>query len=155
MVCFGAAGQSGGGLVKLKVKDGAVTPEPVYFDKNLPTSIGGAVEISGALYGTNRMGLICTDFLTGKIKWQDKSIGAASVCYADGCLYLHGENGEMALVEATPTAYHEKGRFAPAGQPNRGQVKAWAYPVVANGRLYVHVLGVLWCYDIKDVSAPK
>jgi hypothetical protein len=27
--------------------------------------------------------------------------------------------------------------------------KAWAYPVVANGRLYIRDLGTLWCYDIK------
>ena len=26
---------------------------------------------------------------------------------------------------------------------------AWAYPVVANGRLYIRDLGALWCYDIK------
>jgi hypothetical protein len=27
--------------------------------------------------------------------------------------------------------------------------KAWAYPVVANGRLYVRDHGSLWCYNIK------
>jgi outer membrane protein assembly factor BamB len=142
-------------LVKLKAENGGVTAEQVYFDKKLPTSIGGVVEVKGELYGTNNRELICADFLKGDIKWQDKSIGAASVCYADGCLYLHGENGEVAIVEATPTAYHEKGRFTPAGQPNRGTAKAWAYPVVANGRLYVRDLGVLWCYDLKGGSASK
>jgi hypothetical protein len=27
--------------------------------------------------------------------------------------------------------------------------KAWAYPVIANGRLYIRENGTLWCYDIK------
>jgi outer membrane protein assembly factor BamB len=27
--------------------------------------------------------------------------------------------------------------------------KAWEYPVVANGRLYVRDVGTLWCYDVK------
>jgi hypothetical protein len=27
--------------------------------------------------------------------------------------------------------------------------KAWSYPVVANGRLYVRDLNLLWCWDIK------
>jgi hypothetical protein len=27
--------------------------------------------------------------------------------------------------------------------------KAWAYPVVADGRLYVRDHGMLWCYDVK------
>ena len=61
----------------------------------------------------------------------------------------------MALVEATQAAYHEKGRFTLPAQPNRAKAKAWAYPVVANGRLYVRDLGVLWCYDIKDAASPK
>jgi hypothetical protein len=88
------------------------------------------------------------------VKWQDKSVGPASLCYADGCLYLHGENGQAALVEATPEAYREKGRFTPPGRPRhpRGAMeKAWAYPVVANGRLYLHDAGTLWCYDVRAV----
>jgi hypothetical protein len=36
----------------------------------------------------------------------------------DGRLYLHGENGEVASVEATPEAYREKGRFTPPDQPS-------------------------------------
>ena len=151
---YSAAGRSGGGLVKLKGDKGGVTADQVYFDKKLPTSIGGVVEVGGALFGTNSRELICADFLTGAVKWQDKSIGAGSICYADGCLYIHGEDGQMALVESTPAAYHEKGRFTPPGQPDRGESKAWAYPVVANGRLYVRDLGVLWCYDVKQSPAP-
>jgi len=27
---------------------------------------------------------------------------------------------------------------------------AYAHPVIANGRLYIHDLGTLWSYDIKD-----
>ena len=27
--------------------------------------------------------------------------------------------------------------------------KAWAYPVVANGRLYLRDQNMLWCYDVK------
>lgn len=65
-------------------------------------------------------------------------------------LYLHGENGDLALVEATPEAYREKGRFTPADQPNRGQSKAWAYPAIANGRLYIRDANVLWRYEIRS-----
>jgi len=141
--------RAGGGLVKLKVSLGGVEAEPVYLETNLPTSIGGAVQLGDYLYGTNGRGLLCAEFTTGKVKWQDKCVGAGSVCYADGCLYVHGEKGDVALVEATPEAYHEKGRFTPPDQPKRGDNQAWAYPVVANGRLYLRDLGRLWCYDIR------
>jgi outer membrane protein assembly factor BamB len=146
---YTGTGLGGGGLVKLKVADGAVEAEPVYFEKKLPTSIGGSVQLGEYLYGTNAGGLMCIEFATGKMKWQDRCVGAGSVCYADGCLYIHGENGKVALVEATPEAYHEKGRFTPPDQPKRGNSQAWTYPVVANGRLYVRDLGVLWCYDVQ------
>jgi len=53
-------------------------------------------------------------------------------------LYVHGEgSGEVALVEASTEGYREKGRFTPAGAGEGRKGKAWAYPVVANGRLYV------------------
>ncbi len=146
---YSAASRSGGGLIRIVKTGDEVAAEEVYFRPNLPKSIGGAVLVDGFLYGTSGQGLSCVEFATGEIRWQDRSVGAGSLCYADGRLYLHGENGELALVEATPEAYREVGRFTPDGQPDRGNAKAWTYPVVANGRLYVHDLGVLWCYDVS------
>jgi outer membrane protein assembly factor BamB len=147
---YSAAARSGGGLVKLKVQQGAVEAEQVYFSPKLPTSVGGAVDVKGFLYGTTGKALLCAEFETGKVKWAEPALGAASLCYADGRLYLHGENGDVALVEAASQAYREKGRFTPPDQPNRGPSKAWAYPVVANGRLYLRDLDTLWCYDVKE-----
>ena len=72
---------------------------------------------------------------------------------ADGRLYLHGENGDVALLEPTPEAYREKGRFTPPDRPpSTGGSKAWAYPVVAEGRLYIREHNSLWCYDVKAVK---
>jgi hypothetical protein len=39
--------------------------------------------------------------------------------------------------------------FKPLDPPDRGASKAWAYPVVADGRLYIRDIGTLWCYDVK------
>jgi outer membrane protein assembly factor BamB len=146
---YSATGRSGGGLVKLVPDKGEVKAEEVYFDKKLPTSIGGAVQLGEYLYGTNTQSLVCVEFATGKVKWQDRCVGAGALCYADGRLYIHGEKGDVALVEATPEGYHEKGRFTPPDQPKRGNNQAWAYPVVAHGRLYIRDIGTLWCYDVK------
>ncbi len=152
---YSAAGRSGGGLVQLKVDGGAVTAEQVYFLPKLPTSIGGSVEVAGNLYGTNTQGLMCVDFKSGDVKWQDRGVGAGSACYADGRIYVHGEKGDVALVEATADAYREKGHFKLPDQPDRGRSQAWAYPVVANGRLYFRDLGELWSYDVQGTKAGK
>jgi outer membrane protein assembly factor BamB len=100
------------------------------------------------MYGTNSESLMCVELATGDVKWRNRSLGAAALCVADGRLYLHGENGEVALVEVTPEEYREKGRFTPPGAPDRGSSKAWAYPVVADGKLYIFDTGTLWCFDV-------
>ena len=146
---YSAGARAGGGGVRLKVNGGTFEPEQMYFSPKLPTSVGGAVKVGEYLYGTSAGALLSLEFKTGNVKWDDRSISPASLCYADGRLYLHGENGDVALVEATSEAYHEKGHFKPTDPPDRRASKAWAYPVVANGRLYIRDLGTLWCYAVK------
>jgi outer membrane protein assembly factor BamB len=152
---YGGALGVGGVLVRLKSDGGGVAAEQVYFTRALPNGIGGAVVVGETLYGTEvGQNLVAAEFTTGKVKWQDKSFGWASLAYADGHLYLHGINGDIALVEASPEGYREKGRFTPPAQPKKKQSGpfpegAFAYPVIANGRLYIRDLGTLWVYDIK------
>jgi len=140
-------------LLQLKPSQDGVAAEQVYLERDLPNDIGGQVLVGDYLYGTHaETGLAAVEFLTGKVRWRAEGIGSGSIFYADGRLYLHGESGDVALVEATPEAYREKGRFTPSGQPQHtggSMEKAWAYPVVANGRLYIRDLGTLWCYDVK------
>jgi outer membrane protein assembly factor BamB len=148
---FSSATGTGAGVIKLKADGSKLEPEEIYFQANYPTAIGGVVKAGDFLYGTTADALLSVEFVSGQIKWKERSIGAASICYADGRLYLHGEDGEVALVEASPEGYHEKGRFTPSGEPphSNPMEKAWAYPVVANGRLYIRDHGNLWCYDVK------
>jgi outer membrane protein assembly factor BamB len=145
----GGRGGGGGGLVKLSAEGDDVAAEQVYYSTKLPTAIGGSVKVGDYLYGTSGKELMCADFSTGENKWSEKSIAPASLMFADGLLFLHGENGDVALVEATPDGYHEKGKFTPPDPPKRGMAKAWPYPVVANGRLYIRDGGTLWCFEVK------
>jgi outer membrane protein assembly factor BamB len=149
-IYVGSAG-TGGGAVKIASKDGKLEPEPLYFGPKYPTAIGGTVKVGEYLYGCSGQTLECVEFATGKMKWEERSVAPGSLCYADGLLFLHGEDGEVALVEASPDGYHEKGRFTPAEQPAKanGMEKAWAYPVASNGRLYIRDHESLWCYNVK------
>jgi len=151
---YGGANEIGGGLVQLRSDSGGVAADKVYFARGLPSSMGGSVLVGDYLYGAGADGLVAIEFTTGKVKWQSEGIGSGSIAYADGQLYIHGHNGNVALIEATPEAYREKGRFTPPVQPKRRRLgpypeKAWSYPVIANGRLYIRDTGTLWAYDIK------
>ena len=92
------------------------------------------------------------------MKWKAENFGRASVAYADGHLYVHDENGDFVLVEATPEALSRKGPIhsAESAKEKTGGAdseKAFAYPVIANGRLYIRDLETLWAYDIKASRA--
>ena len=151
---YTASGRGGAGLIKLNAVEEngerKFVVEEKYFEGNLPKAIGGTVLVGEYMYGTTNDALMCVELATGEVKWRDRAIGAASICVADGRLYLHGENGDVALVEATPEAYREKGKFTPPDAPDRGKSKAWAYPVVADGKLYIYDTGALWCFDVRE-----
>src|SRR5262249_31207856 len=142
---FTSTSNNGSGLNRIKVDNGEVASEEVYFNKTALNGIGGVVRVGDYLYGTNARGeLVCMEFKTGKVKWQHASVGSAALCYADGMLYVRGQGGTgfggepektvTALVEATPEDYKEKGRIELTDHGNR---PAWPHPVVANGRLYL------------------
>jgi outer membrane protein assembly factor BamB len=147
---YAGASRVGGGAVRLKTDQGAVTAEEAYFDPGLPTAIGGTVLVGDYLYGTSQA-LMCVDYKTGQIKWSERSIGPASLAFAEGLLYLHGEDGEVALIQANPAAYIERGRFTPPNPPSHKDAmeRSWAYPVIADGKLYIRDSGTIWCYDIR------
>ncbi len=148
---YTAGAGTGSGAIKLRANDGGIDVEQVYFESKLPTAIGGAVKVGDYLYGTTAQALMCVEFATGKIKWEERAIGAASIAVADGCLYLQGEDGTVALAEATPEGYREKGRFTPPERPKRSQPmeKSWTHPVIAQGQLLLRDHNLIWCYEIR------
>src|SRR4029077_11324683 len=81
IIYAGSAG-TGGGAVKLNASNGGVAAEQAYFDAKLPTAIGGAVKIGDYLYGTTGQAMLCIEFASGQVKWQERALGAAAICYA-------------------------------------------------------------------------
>lgn len=135
----------GGGLAKIVTSGQQQKAEEVYFEKRMGCHHGGMVKIGDHVF-TNADGpLVCMEFKTGKIEWKNRSIGKGALCAADGMLYLVSEGGEVALVEASPEAYHEHGRF-------KADLKKsiLSHPAVAGGRLYIRAQDTLVAYDLRD-----
>lgn len=147
---YAGSGMAGGGQATLTARgDGAFDVQQNYFDRALPNGMGGFILIGDCLYGAGNMGLFCVDWLTGQVRWRDRSVGPGSLLLADGMLYLHGDKGDVALIEPSPEGYREKGRLTPPDQPERRRTQAWSYPALSNGRLYIRDLERLWCYSVK------
>ena len=137
---------TGGGQAKIVKSADGFRAEQRYFLPRFQNHHGGVVLVNDHLYGTTNTLLLCVNFKTGEQAWGDRSVGKGSVTYADGHLYVRGETGRVALVEADPAKYVEKGRF---DQPDRSEQAAWPHPVVANGKLYLRDWDILLCYDVK------
>lgn len=145
-VFFSSAYGTGGALLKLRAEGGMVKADEVYFTREMMNHHGGMVLVNGYLYGFSNSILTCLEFSTGVKQWSHRSVGKGSLTYADGMLYLVGENHLVGLAEANPKAYVEHGRFQieDLGRPS------WAHPVIAGGQLFVRNQGNLTVYNIRN-----
>jgi len=154
LVFAASAYGAGGGAVKLNQNaEGKIAAEEVYFSKRMQNHHGGLVVFEGALYGANGGNsggnLICLDFPTGDVLWDERGnnkVTKGSIALADGRIYYRLEDGTMLLIEPNKKQYTERGRFK---QPDRSRSPAWSHPVIANGKLYLRDQDLLLCYDIQ------
>ncbi len=135
-------------LFKITESGGQFSATQVYANKELSNKTGGVIKIGDYVYGhADDKGWACQDFKTGEAKWHYNKLGKGSLIYADNRFYLRAEDkGTIALIEASPDGYKEHGRFE---QPDRSDKKAWPYPVIAHGKLYLRDMDILLCYDIS------
>ncbi len=145
-VFYASGYDAGGACLKLESNGNTTKAEEVYKTRKMKNHHGGMVIVDGFLFGFDEGQLTCLDVLSGKVMWQNRSVGKGSVTFADGRLIVRSESGPVALVEANSQDYVEKGRF---DQPNRSSRPSWAYPVVANGHLLLRDLDILLCYDLR------
>lgn len=144
-VFYSSAYGAGGALLGLQAENGAVKAQEIYHTREMENHHGGVVLVNGYLYGYNNAILTCLEFASGKLLWRDRSVGKGALSYADGHLYILGENYIVGLVEASPAGYREKGRFQISDQG----APSWTHPVISNGRLYLRNQSLLMAYDVR------
>ncbi|HKO95523.1 MAG TPA: PQQ-binding-like beta-propeller repeat protein [Pyrinomonadaceae bacterium] len=139
---------TGAGLVEIKA-DGVA--QEIYFTKDMRNHHSSSVLIGDYLYGFSGGILTAMKFDTGEVAWKDRSVGKGSIVFADGHIYAVSENGVVGLVEATPTAYKEKGRF----HIQQDALPTWTHPVVAGGKLYIRDQDTIYAYDVREKRAER
>ncbi len=136
---------TGCALLKLTAEGGSVRASEVYFNREMRNHYTTSVLVGDTLYGFSSQILTAMNFLTGQVKWRDRSVGKGNCMYADQRLYCMGEQGAVGLIEPSPEAYKEISRF----QIPAGAHPTWTPPVVANGRLYLREQDNLYAFDIR------
>ena len=125
----------------------------VYENKVMKNHHGGVILLGDHLFGhSDGPGWVCQDFKTGEEVWASKEFGKGAIGYADGMFYcLEEATGAVALIEATPKGWMEKGRFTlePQSEIRSSSGRIWTHPVVSNGKLFLRDQDLIYCYDVE------
>jgi outer membrane protein assembly factor BamB len=113
-------------------------PKEVWFKPNeLMNHWSTPIVHDGHLYGIyefkkyGKAPLQCVDLATGEIKWSERGFGPGNCILVNNKLIVLSDAGEVAIVEAVPTAYRQIARAKVVGG------KCWSTPAFSNNRIYV------------------
>ena len=103
-------------------------------NKNLRAQINSPTVFQGHIYGVDGQvgggALVCLDFASGAVKWQEKSVSGGALVVADGKLICLTEKGELVIGEVSQTGFKAVSRAQVLGKRN------WVQPTYANGRVF-------------------
>lgn len=133
----------GAAVLEVAGKGDGATFREVWRNREMQNHFNSSVLVGEHLYGFDNAILTCIDAATGTQKWQERGgFAKGSLLYADGHLFVLGERGELALVEADPARYEEKARS------RIFNAKTWTMPTLAGGRLYVRSEAELAAFEV-------
>jgi outer membrane protein assembly factor BamB len=134
----------GAALVQLTGAGGKLSAAPVWERASMKNKFNSSVLHEGHVYGLDEGMLTCVDVATGEQKWKARGYGYGQVVLAGGHLIVTTEEGEIALVRATPAGHTELARFAAL------EGRTWNVPAIAGGRLLVRNATQMACYKLTD-----
>ncbi|HEV2861589.1 MAG TPA: PQQ-binding-like beta-propeller repeat protein [Pyrinomonadaceae bacterium] len=123
---------------------GKLSAAAVWERPSMKNKFNSSVLHEGHVYGLDEGMLTCVELATGQQKWKARGYGYGQVVLASGHLIVTTDEGEVALVRATPAGHTELGRFAAL------QGKTWNCPAISGGRLLVRNATEMACYKLAD-----
>jgi outer membrane protein assembly factor BamB len=140
---------TGAAMLEFTAASGALTFREVWRNIRMKNQFSSSVLQDGYIYGLDEAILACLDAATGDLKWKGGRYGYGQVLLASGHLIVLSEDGQLALVRATPERHDERGRF-PAIEG-----KTWNHPAMSDGYLLVRNLAEMAAFDLRPDSAER
>jgi outer membrane protein assembly factor BamB len=142
----------GQGCVMLQVtKDekGTWDTKELWKNLNMQCKFTSPVALGDFIYGLDDGKLVCVDAKDGKKKWRGTRYGHGQILRQDDVLLVLSEQGDLALVEATPDEFREL-----TSMHVLDAEKTWNTPALANGIAYVRNHREMACYDLRAKTEP-
>jgi outer membrane protein assembly factor BamB len=111
--------------------DGALHASLEWESPRLKSKFANLIVHEGFVYGLDDGVLTCLDPARGERRWKSGRHGHGQLLLVGGLLLVQTEEGELVLVEPSPEAYRELGRFAALDG------KTWNPPALAGSLLLV------------------
>lgn len=111
---FVSKGYSGGAALFTVKQDGVGnwTADKIWqHQKNLQTKMTNVVVYKGYVYGLSDGILECVELNEGKRQWKAGHYGHGQILRVRDLLLVETDDGEIVLVELSPEAHRELGRF--------------------------------------------
>jgi len=167
---FSTGGYTVGGLmIKIRNQGGTNMVEKLFENRNCTSMIQCPVFYKGFIYansfdelhnpkfGITNRGLICMN-LKGDIVWEtgaDHNFDLGNLLIADGMIFImHGKEGTLHLVEASPEKFNELARTKVFGAESTipMDAKIWSPMALADGKLVVRIHDTMKCLDVSAVK---
>ncbi len=134
---------TGAALFKMESAGGKSTPKVLWREKTMKNKMSTSVRIGDHLYGFDEARLAAVSLETGEKRWSHPGFDRGTVIGAADQLYVLGEECTLALVEASPTGYVERGRKKVLGE------LCWTVPSLSQGRLFVRDISHIMSLDVS------
>ena len=133
----------GAALLQISQAGGSFAAAEVWSNLSMKNKYNPSVLVDGVVYGLDEGILAAVDVRTGERLWKQGRYRYGQLLAASGHLIIVSEDGDLALVEATPAEYRELARFEAI--PG----KTWNVPAIAEGLLFVRNQTELVAYDLR------
>jgi outer membrane protein assembly factor BamB len=134
---------TGATVVEIATDGTGFSVREIWRNIRMKNQFTSSVLHDGYIYGLDESILACVDAATGELQWKGGRYGFGQVALADGHLIVTTEDGDLALVRATPERHEEIARIAALNG------KTWNHPSFAGGILLVRNLAEMAGFDLR------
>jgi outer membrane protein assembly factor BamB len=134
---------TGAAVIELSSQGARFAVREVWRNTRMKNQFTSSVFEGGFVYGLDESILACVDAATGELKWKGGRYGYGQVMLASGHLIVLTEDGDLALVRATPDRHEELARF------HVFDGRTWNHPAMADGTLVVRNLSRMAAFDLR------
>jgi outer membrane protein assembly factor BamB len=134
---------TGAAVVEVTRTGDTFSVREVWRNTRMKNRFAASVLHEGTIYGLDESILAAVDAATGDLRWKGGRYGYGQLLLASGHLIVLTEDGDLALVRATPDRHEELARFPVLAG------KTWNVPAIAGGYLLVRNLAEMAAFDLR------